>query len=106
MHEVAIAQNIIEEAKKHGEVEEIYLELGELSHAPSHELVEYLQRLVDWKIHSREIPAKVKCSCGFEGRPIILERSHDSFLIECPKCKAVPELINGKDIKIVKVVVK
>jgi len=107
MHETLIAQNIIKEAEKHGKVKEIYLEIGELAHVPANELIECLQTLVDWKIHFKEIPAKIKCDCGFIGNPIILERGHDSFLIECPKCKnPMPEITKGKDIKIKKVIVK
>jgi Zn finger protein HypA/HybF involved in hydrogenase expression len=106
MHETAIAQNIIKEAEKQGKVKEIYLEIGELAHVPAKELLECLGSLVDWKINSKEIPAKVKCECGFRGHPTILERGHDSFLIECPQCKSIPKLVDGKDIKIIKVVVE
>ena len=106
MHETAIANNIINEAKKHGKVKEIFLEIGELAHVPANELLGCLHSLVKWKISSKEIPAKVKCVCGFKGHPSVLERGHDSFLIECPKCKNIPELVDGKDIKITKVVVE
>ena len=106
MHETVFASRIIDEAKKHGNVKEIFLEIGELAHVPPDDLLECLKRLVSWEIVSRIIPAKVKCSCGFVGKPDILERGHDSFFIECPKCREVPELVDGKDIKIVKVVVE
>ena len=106
MHETTIAQNIIKEAETHGKVKEIYLEIGELAHVPANELLECLKTLVDWKINSKEIQAKVKCSCGFEGKPKILERGHDAFLIECPSCKSIPEITEGKDIKIIKVIVE
>ncbi|RMF54552.1 hypothetical protein D6745_05020 [Candidatus Woesearchaeota archaeon] len=106
MHETAIAKNIIAQAEKQGDVQEIKLEIGELAHVPPSELVECLERLVDWKISWKEIHAKAKCACGFKGRPNILERGHDHFMIECPKCKEVPSLIEGTDVKIVSVVVK
>jgi len=105
MHETAIATNIINEAKKHGEVEEIFLDLGELGHVPPHELLECLKQLVPWKIHAKEIKAKVECSCGFKGKPRILERGHDSFLIECPKCKGMPKITAGTSMVLVKVIV-
>ena len=105
MHETAIARSIIEEAQKHGNVRQMHLEIGELAHVPPEELLECLERLVDWKIHSRVTSAKVKCGCGFEGHPKILERGHDSFFIECPECKSIPELVDGTEIKILKVVV-
>jgi Zn finger protein HypA/HybF involved in hydrogenase expression len=106
MHETVIANNIIKEAEKQGQVQELYLEIGELAHVPANELLECLKTLVDWKINSKEIQAKVKCSCSYEGHPTILERGHDSFLIECPKCKSIPEITEGKDIKITKVIVE
>lgn len=107
MHETLIANNIIKEAEKHGKVKEICLEIGELAHVPADELLECLRAIAKWKINSREIKAKIKCSCGFNGNPAILERGHSSFLIECPKCRnPMPAITEGKDIKIIKVVVK
>ncbi len=106
MHEMIIANNIIREVKKHGEVKEVYLEIGELANVPKYELIECLKKIVKWKIHSKERAAKAKCECGFIGKPKILERGHDFFFIECPKCRKIPQLIEGKDIKIIKVKVK
>src|SRR3989339_401772 len=106
MHETIIANNIIKEANKHGHVKEIYLEIGALAHIPKNDLLECMKKLVSWKIHATEKNAQVKCSCGFAGKPKILERGHDYFFIECPKCRKVPELLYGKDIKIMKVIVK
>jgi Zn finger protein HypA/HybF involved in hydrogenase expression len=103
MHETVIARGIIKEAEKHGKVKSIELEIGELAHVPSHELLECLETLVKWKITSKEKKAKIKCKCGFEGHPKILERGHDFFFIECPKCKNVPGLLEGTEIKIIKV---
>src|SRR3989338_909752 len=105
MHETVIARNIIQEAEKHGNVRNIFLEIGELGPVPPHELIECLRELVKWEINPRIIKAEVKCKCGFRGHPKILERGHDSFFIECPRCKKVPELVDGKDIKITKVIV-
>ena len=105
MHETIIADSIINEARRHGAVKIIYLEIGELAHVPESELIGCLRRLVKWKIYSKEKKAKVKCKCGFMGHPKILERGHDSFLVECPKCKRIPKLVDGTQIKILKVVV-
>jgi len=106
MHETVVAKNIIKEAKRYGSVKEIYLEIGELSPVPTDELIECLHKLVDWKIHYKEVPSTVRCSCGFIGHPKIIERGHDYFLIECPKCKSIPTIVGGNNIKILKVSVE
>jgi len=106
MHETVFARKIIDEAQRHGDVKAISIELGELAHVPPEELLECLQSLVEWDIESVIIPAKVICPCGFIGYPKILERGHDYFFIECPECKEIPELVDGKDIKLVHVTVK
>jgi Zn finger protein HypA/HybF involved in hydrogenase expression len=106
MHETVFAHKIIEDAKKHGDVKSISIEVGELAHVPGHELLECLQGLVDWDIEMVEKPSVVKCQCGFQGHPKILERGHDHFFIECPECGDIPELIDGKDIMLVDVTVK
>ena len=105
MHETMIAHSIITEAEKHGKVKELFLELGELGHVPPEELLACLKQLVKWKLHPTIAKAEVKCSCGFKGHPTILERGHDSFMIECPKCKSMPTLLKGTDIIIKRVVV-
>ena len=106
MHETVIAENIIIEARKQGIVSSIKLEIGELAHVPPHELLECLQKLVNWKIVHKIIPAEADCSCGFKGHPKILDRGHDYFMIECPECRETPKLISGTEIKIVSVGVK
>jgi Zn finger protein HypA/HybF involved in hydrogenase expression len=106
MHETIIARNIITEAEKHGDILELHLEIGELAHVPKEELLACLQTLVPWSIIAREKKAECECLCGYTGPPVILERGHDSFLIECPECASMPSLTEGTDIKILKVVVK
>ena len=108
MHEMTIAKNIIAEAEKQGKITGILLEIGELAHVPGKELVSCLKTLVKWKVNWTEKPAKVTCiNCGFTGRPKVLERGHDSFYIACPRCgEDMPNLIDGKDIKIVSVEVQ
>ena len=105
MHEIAIAEGIIAEAKKHGDVKRISLEIGQLAHVPGAELVKCLRRLVGWESDWKEKPALASCGCGYEGVPTILERGHDFFLIECPKCTQVPDLVEGDEIKILDVTV-
>ena len=106
MHELVIANQIIKEAKRHGKVKEITVEVGDLAHLPLHDIFDALEGMVSWKIHVISKPAVVKCVCGFKGKPNILEKGHDYNLFECPKCKSVPEIIDGKDIVLKSVVVE
>ena len=106
MHETVIAENIINEANKQGSVYSIKLEIGELAHVPPNELLECLNKLVNWKIVRKIMPAKADCSCGFKGHPTVLDRGHDYFMIECPECRKTPKLISGTEIKIISVKVK
>ena len=106
MHETVFAKKIIDEAKKHGDVQSIVIEVGELANVPGRELLECLQMLTKWNVQMNEIRSVVKCECGFNGHPTILERGHDYFFIECPQCKDIPEIISGTDIKLVSVTVK
>lgn len=108
MHETVIAKSIIEQAQKQGEVAKIVLEIGELAHVPPNELVECLMQMVDYPIEFTEIPSQVECDqCGFCGHPKVLERGHDSFFIECPRCQlAMPKVVSGTEVKLVSVDVK
>ena len=106
MHETVFAERIMNEAKKHGSVTAINLEIGELAHVPAHELIECLERIVSWKISHKVISSIAQCSCGYNGHPTILERGHDYFMIECPECKQIPQLIEGTEIKLVSVTVE
>lgn len=106
MHEIAIANNIIDEAKKYGNVQKIILEIGELAHVPCNEFIATLKSLINWDIVYEEKKAIAKCECGFNGHPKIVDRGHDSFLIECPECKSVPDVLNGTEIILKKVVVE
>ena len=106
MHETIIANDIIKKCRAQGDVESCYVEIGELAHVPPPELVECLKTLADWKIEYKEIPAEVECGCGFRGHPTVLERGHDHFMIECPKCRSIPKLISGTEVKLVNVVVR
>lgn len=106
MHETVIANTIIKEAQKYGNVQELYLEIGELAHVPKEDLIPCIKTLVPWTITVKEKKAECECPCGYTGQPTILERGHDAFLIECPECASVPTLTEGTDIKILKVTVE
>ena len=107
MHEQIIAQKIIEEAKKHGNVKEITVEVGDLAHLPADDMKKTLDAMVPWKVIVVSKKAKVKCICGFEGEPKILEHSHDFTLFKCPECDEVPdEILEGDEIILKDVVVE
>jgi len=106
MHETIIAKKIIDEAKKHGSVKSIMVEVGDLAHVPADELKQALINMTQWKIQVSKRTAKVHCRCGFEGPPKILEKSHDNTIFECPKCKEVPEIIHGDSIILREIKVK
>lgn len=106
MHETLIAKQMVEEAKKHGEVEKIVVLAGELGHVPPKELVECLEGMVDWEIEWSEDPSVAQCDCGFKGHPTVLERGHDFYMIKCPTCGGVPKVVSGKHSKLVSVQIK
>ena len=98
MHEKLIAEEIINKAKEHGKVKSITVEVGDLAHLPAEDMEKVLKNMTEWDIKIINGPALVKCLCGFEGEPTILEHKHDFVLYECPKCKKVPKAISGEDI--------
>ncbi|MBN2566648.1 hydrogenase maturation nickel metallochaperone HypA [Candidatus Woesearchaeota archaeon] len=105
MHEQAIAKDIIDEASRHGAVEAITVEVGDLAHLPADELKEALRSLVPgWRVVIREKRGRVACECGYEGEPEILEKGHDSTVFRCPECQAVmPRIVGGDEIVLVEV---
>lgn len=98
MHDTIIMKDIIEQAKKQGEVQEIVIEVGRLSPIEADHLKEHLKELVDWKITVNEIKAKTNCECGFKGEPEIINRGHDFVLYKCPWCGDVPKIESGDKI--------
>lgn len=107
MHETVISRKIIEDAKAFGDVKAVWVAVGELAHIPAHELAPTLLGMAaPWRVEISETPAKVRCICGFEGHPKILERGHDMCVFECPDCGEVPAILEGGDIKITRVEVR
>ncbi|HIH37711.1 hydrogenase maturation nickel metallochaperone HypA [Candidatus Woesearchaeota archaeon] len=103
MHESTICAQIIEEAKKLGNVKGITLECGALAHVPAHDLEDTMKHMCDWEIKIVEKKARVKCACGFMGEPKILEYAHDYAIFQCPTCGKVPKVLDGTDIKLLHV---
>jgi len=98
MHETIICKKIIDDAKAHGDVKAISIEVGQLAEIHDHELRDLLTEMTDWKVEVVEKEALVKCLCGYEGIPKITEKTHDITLFECPKCKKTPKVLEGNDI--------
>lgn len=100
MHEITIAQNIIEQANEKGNVKSITIEVGDLGHLPANEMKEILEKLTDWEIKVLRKPAIILCSnCNYKGEPRIIQHLHDHSVYECPKCKFImPEILEGHDI--------
>ncbi len=98
MHETIIANKIIEEAKKHGKVKAISVEVGELAGIHDHDLEKTLKGMVKWDVKVSKKNATVRCSCGYKGRPKIVERGHDFVIFECPECKKIPKVVDGDEV--------
>ncbi|MBR9706399.1 hydrogenase maturation nickel metallochaperone HypA [Candidatus Pacearchaeota archaeon] len=104
MHEHSFIQAIISNIENKDNVVEITLEVGELAGIKAEHLKEHLEEEMPWKVDVVERTSKVKCACGYEGRAKIRQRLHDLVVYCCPKCESFPEIIQGEDIKIIKVV--
>jgi hydrogenase nickel incorporation protein HypA/HybF len=108
LHELSIAQDIIEIVKQYVPDQSIVLsvkvEIGKLSNIMSDSLLfgyEALTKetfLKNSSLNIREIPVRIICkNCGVD------EESEPTFLF-CPKCESGNvEVISGKDIKVVEI---
>lgn len=112
MHDTLISKDIIEAAQEQarqeqGRIKGVMIEVGDLGHLPAEELKETLSSMKpDWQIRLTSRKARVRCSCGYEGEPRILEHSHGHSVYTCPECGAVPELVEGGDIVLKEVIVE
>lgn len=98
MHGIHIAGDLIAAARKQGRVKKAYIELGELANITKKDLSSQMKNLADFNFVITEKPAKVKCACGYEGSPKIIERQHDLVLFSCPICGLAPEVLEGDKI--------
>lgn len=104
MHETVIAKDLIEAAEKQGKVKKMTVEVGELAHIPAKDLEPTLKELCKWPVEVNEIESEVKCECGFQGRPNILDKGHDHTVWACPECEnLMPKPTKGDKIVLTKV---
>lgn len=101
MHEIVIAERIVKEAKKLGNVNEVSIVLGELCNITKEELQGAIQTIVNWKIDIILEESKVESSCGYSGKANIIDRGHGYCIFNCPNCDKKPIVIKGGDIKII-----
>jgi Zn finger protein HypA/HybF involved in hydrogenase expression len=107
MHDAVMAVQITAAVKKSAKgkpVKSVTLLLGEYSGFENHDIKGALEAVSGWKVRVEIEKASAKCSCGFTGRPKLLERGHDFCLYECPKCGKVPKLVEGGEIAVKEVV--
>lgn len=98
MHGIHIAGDLIAKAREQGKVKKAFIELGEIANITKTDLANQMKNLADFEFEITEKKALVKCICGYEGPPEILERQHDIVLFECPVCKIEPAVIEGDKI--------
>jgi Zn finger protein HypA/HybF involved in hydrogenase expression len=96
--EMEIINSIIKKAKYHGRIKSILLEIGELSTLSPEKIKEYIIKKTNWDVLIEQKDASIKCSCGYEGKPIIPEKRKENTLIICPECSSLPKEIIGKSI--------
>ncbi|MFC1731416.1 hydrogenase/urease maturation nickel metallochaperone HypA [candidate division KSB1 bacterium] len=106
MHDTIIAGMVLKDLKDYKGIKSVKIEVGEIAEIAADELRETMAKLVDYKVDISEIKAKVKCKCGYEGPPEILERGHHYSVFVCRKCGEVPEIVEGNEIRIKEVEVK
>jgi len=98
MHGIHIAQQIVAKAMEQGKVKKAYVEVGQIANITKEDLEKQLKNAADFEFELTEKKAKVKCICGFEGEPKIIERQHDVVIFRCPTCDATPDVIEGDQV--------
>jgi Zn finger protein HypA/HybF involved in hydrogenase expression len=98
MHGIHIAGDLIATARQQGKVKKAFIELGEIANITKEDLSNQMKNLADFNFVIEMKEAKVKCDCGYEGKPQVIERQHDIVLFQCPLCKKTPKIIEGDKI--------
>ncbi|MBT4416588.1 hypothetical protein HOC80_00615 [archaeon] len=92
-HESKIIESILREV---GNAKKVKVIVGELSGYTVEEIKKALEIRIDCEVLEKK--GVVKCECGFEGEPKILEKEHDFVFFECPSCGKVPKILKGKNV--------
>lgn len=95
MHGIHIAADIVKTAKEQGKVKHAVIEVGEIANITVSDLEKQLKSVAPFPFEMREVKAIVKCKCGYEGSPEIIERQHEAVIFTCPECGETPEVIQG-----------
>jgi Zn finger protein HypA/HybF involved in hydrogenase expression len=103
-HEHSFIQAIIANVKDKDKVKAIEVEVGDLAGIEPGHLAGHLKEETGWDVSTSVRKSKVRCACGYDGEAKVRERLHDMVIFECPKCGEIPEVMEGKDIKITKIV--
>lgn len=103
MHEFSFINNIIEDIPDKDDVMGILIEVGDLAEIEADHLKEHLEEITGWEVEIEHKESLIRCDCGYEGIARIKQRVHDILVFCCPECDEVPEVLEGKDIKILKV---
>ncbi len=103
MHEFSFINNIIENIQDKEDVIGVVIEVGDLAEIEGEHLKEHLEEMMGWDVEIEHKESLVLCSCGYKGIARINQRLHDIVVFCCPECDRVPEILEGKDIKILKV---
>lgn len=97
---------VLNDLKKHKNIISASIEVGELAEISAAELEQALGSLSRIKFEVSEKKARVRCKCGHEGKPEILERCHHYSVFVCKECGEVPEIVEGNEIRIKDVEIK
>jgi Zn finger protein HypA/HybF involved in hydrogenase expression len=98
MHGIHIAKDLVSKAKEQGKVKKATIELGEIANITKDDLGKQLYNIADFNFDIIEKKALIRCMCGYEGAPEIVERQHDVVIFTCPICGLNPEVIEGDKI--------
>ena len=104
MHEHTFIENIIKQVPNKEGVLSIHIEVGELAGIEPNHLIEHLIEHTGWEVIAIPVKSDVKCDCGYAGEARVLHRLHDLVIFNCPECSGNPEVLEGNNIKIIKVV--